>query len=87
MILPIAILKIESTRATAKGIIMNLEELKKLADEWANNPACHDKFRKDPITYMRKRGFQVDGEDKLRFEQLGKLSDNEIEDRINKGTC
>lgn len=66
---------------------MNLEELKKLADEWANNPSCHDKFRKDPIQYMKKRGFTIDDSDKLRFEELGALTDEEIDNRISKGQC
>lgn len=66
---------------------MNLEELKKLAEEWANNPGCQDKFRRDPIQYLKARGYEINDETQTKLESLHAMSDEEIEERINKGTC
>lgn len=66
---------------------MEPEERAKLIDEWINNPSCHAKFMHDPVKFIENWGYELDDMSKTKLAAWHELSEKEIEERINKGTC
>lgn len=61
--------------------------LREIYNEWQNNLAFREEFKKNPLEALKKAGFEVSPEDLNKIEAMLKLdkSKNEkLDDRINK---
>lgn len=66
---------------------MNTDDIRKLSEEWTNNPELHEKFKDDPVKFIESWGCELDDIEKTKFAEWHDLTDRDIEDRINKGNC
>jgi len=60
---------------------LNLAEIYNV---WQNNLPFRQEFKKDPLAALKKAGFEVDPHDLEKITKIFKLTDEELEKKINK---
>ena len=61
--------------------------LLEIYNEWQNNLAFREAFKKDPMQALKNSGFEVSPEDFVKIEALLKIDkskDEKLDDRISK---